>query len=309
MVRRREFVKAGAALAAGDAGSERPGADVPTALERGYDVGPGPRVAERLDQGPFGIEQDEGWYTIEATTPSDAPVRNLGLGLVGLHVGGERPRARGPRAAASRSSARSRSWRAAVRGRALHPLRLARRAEPARPPRPAPGLRAHARRGPPPRPRCRPCASSCRTPSTSRAQLALPDFLRDAVPLVTIRSRAAPGPRPRRAALRPPRVPAGLPRAERAAGRGVRRRPARRVRGPDDVRLLGRGAHGRLPEPVPRLPRRAERTFVEMTRLQLEAWKRAPLAVNTQPDISARRQPRGAGPARCARAAGCARTA
>ncbi len=30
----------------------------------------------------------------------------------------------------------------------------------------------------------------------------------------------------------------------------------------------------------------AERTFVEMTTRQLDAWKRIPLAVNTQPDIS-----------------------
>ena len=30
----------------------------------------------------------------------------------------------------------------------------------------------------------------------------------------------------------------------------------------------------------------AERTFLEMTRRQMAAWKRVPLAVNTQPDIS-----------------------
>jgi hypothetical protein len=33
-------------------------------------------------------------------------------------------------------------------------------------------------------------------------------------------------------------------------------------------------------------PLTAERTFVGMTRQQMEAWKRVPLAVNTQPDIS-----------------------
>src|SRR4029077_20323897 len=38
---------------------------------------------ERLNQGPFGIEQDLGWQTILFTTPSEKPLRNPGLGLVG----------------------------------------------------------------------------------------------------------------------------------------------------------------------------------------------------------------------------------
>ena len=38
---------------------------------------------ERLDQGPFDIDQDEGWRTILFTTPSEKPIRNPGLGLVG----------------------------------------------------------------------------------------------------------------------------------------------------------------------------------------------------------------------------------
>src|SRR4051812_44751293 len=42
-----------------------------------------PAVADRLDQGPFGIAQDEGWYTVATTTASAAPVRNFGVGLVG----------------------------------------------------------------------------------------------------------------------------------------------------------------------------------------------------------------------------------
>src|SRR5207245_91639 len=72
-MRRREFVKAGAALSMlGQAH-----------LWEGYDFGPGPRAPDRLDQGPFGIEQDEGWYTIETTTFSREPLRNFGLGLVG----------------------------------------------------------------------------------------------------------------------------------------------------------------------------------------------------------------------------------
>ena len=78
---RRQFVKAGAALAA--VGPALAQAEVRPHLWQGHDFGPGPSVAERLDQGPFGIEQDEGWYTIATTTPSDGRVTNPGLGLVG----------------------------------------------------------------------------------------------------------------------------------------------------------------------------------------------------------------------------------
>src|SRR6185295_14984279 len=83
-IRRREFVKAGGAALAALSGSPRETrADVPSHLWQGYDFGPGPHVADRLNQGPFGIEQDEGWYTILTTTASTAPIRNFGLGLVG----------------------------------------------------------------------------------------------------------------------------------------------------------------------------------------------------------------------------------
>lgn len=37
----------------------------------------------RLNQGPFDIDQDEGWQTILFTTPSDKPLRNPGFGLLG----------------------------------------------------------------------------------------------------------------------------------------------------------------------------------------------------------------------------------
>jgi hypothetical protein len=38
---------------------------------------------DRLEQGPFDIDQDEGWLTTLFTTPSEKPLRNPGLGLVG----------------------------------------------------------------------------------------------------------------------------------------------------------------------------------------------------------------------------------
>src|SRR5258706_15548485 len=73
MTGRREFIKSGAAL---------------SLLSRVGEVGaapppPAPIAADRLDQGPFGIDQDEGWYTVATATPSSAPIRNFGPGLVG----------------------------------------------------------------------------------------------------------------------------------------------------------------------------------------------------------------------------------
>ena len=58
-------------------------ADVPDHLWQAYDFGSGPKVADRLSQGPFPVEQDEGWRTLATTTPSAQPVRNFGLGLCG----------------------------------------------------------------------------------------------------------------------------------------------------------------------------------------------------------------------------------
>src|SRR5258705_8605199 len=44
---------------------------------------PPPSTGDRLDQGPFDVDQDQGWLTVLFTTPSETPQRNPGLGLVG----------------------------------------------------------------------------------------------------------------------------------------------------------------------------------------------------------------------------------
>src|SRR5438093_8282444 len=67
---RREFLKAGAMLSIlpgvrASAAKGPPGA--PDDRPPAPDESPAPVVAERLDQGPFGIEQDQGWYTIATT--------------------------------------------------------------------------------------------------------------------------------------------------------------------------------------------------------------------------------------------------
>ena len=82
-MRRRDFVKIGALLA-GASSLLRPQmwADVPDHLWEGYQFG-SPQVANRLDQGPFGIDQDQGWFTIFATQPSRDHIRNFGAGLIG----------------------------------------------------------------------------------------------------------------------------------------------------------------------------------------------------------------------------------
>ena len=82
-MRRRDFVKTGFALAADiSVVPPRMWADVPDHMWEGYDFR-GPPVTTRLDQGPFGISQDEGWFTIFATQPSRNHIRNFGTGLVG----------------------------------------------------------------------------------------------------------------------------------------------------------------------------------------------------------------------------------
>src|SRR4051812_7975965 len=48
-----------------------------------HELRPPPSTGDRLDQGPFDIDQDQGWLTLLFTTPSEKPQRNPGQGLVG----------------------------------------------------------------------------------------------------------------------------------------------------------------------------------------------------------------------------------
>src|SRR6267142_5414015 len=80
---RRNFIKAGAAVTMLNSLGVGNAQDVPIHNWDRYGFGSGPAVSDRLNQGPFGIEQDEGWYTVLVTSQSDKAVRNYGLGLVG----------------------------------------------------------------------------------------------------------------------------------------------------------------------------------------------------------------------------------
>src|SRR4030095_15878176 len=80
---RRNFIRAGAAATMMSGFSAANAQGVPSRSWHDYNLVSGPAVSDRLNQGPFGIEQDEGWYTVLVTSPSNKPIKNYGLGLVG----------------------------------------------------------------------------------------------------------------------------------------------------------------------------------------------------------------------------------
>ena len=284
MVRRRDFVKAGAAAAAIAALPQRADADVPVHLWQGYDFGPGPRVADRLNQGPFGIDQDEGWFTVETTTASDAPVRNFGLGLVG-YTWEENGPALAVRAGKQRLEDAVESLAGLPFVDVLY-IRCDWRDVQNRPGRldlgPVWGLTFDAAKRHGLRVGFRVQLSN---PEIQPAKLALPDFLQGKVPLVTLRP-----PRPGMPARVEPRY--DHPEFQ-AAFQELDQLLASRFDGDPIVEFMdlmmygfwGEGHTSDYANPFPD-PLTAERTFVGMTRQQMEAWKRVPLAVNTQPDIS-----------------------
>jgi len=123
-------------------------------------------------------------------------------------------------------------------------------------------------------------------PEFQPKQIALPDFLHDRIPLVNI------GGIPRRG-----NVQYVEPRYDhpefRQAFTELNHLLAEQFDGNPLVEWMdimqygfwGEGHTSNLPNPFPDYAT-AERTFLEMTAEQLDAWKKTPLAVNTQPDIS-----------------------
>jgi hypothetical protein len=281
---RRDFVRTGAALALASALPGRSEADVPTHLWEGYDFGPPPRVLDRLNQGPFGIEQDDGWYTVFSTTASTEPVKNFGLGLVGYTWEENGP------ALAVREGRESLA--SAVEKLASLPfvdvlyIRCDWRDVQSRPGRldfnPVWALTLDAARRHGLRVGFRVQLSN---PETQPARLALPDFLQAKVPLVTIR-RPVPG--------SPERVEPRYDHPEfQRAFRELNELLAASLDANDlveymDLMMYGFWGEGHTSDYASPFPDylTAERTFVEMTVRQMETWKRVPLAVNTQPDIS-----------------------
>jgi hypothetical protein len=245
--------------------------------------------SDTLDQGPFGIEQDEGWLTALACLPTEAPVRNPGLGLVGYawEEGGPSLAARKGGESLERHVENLASlpfvdvlyircdWRDVQQrpGRLdLAPVwRLAREAAKQH------GLRFAFR-------------VMMSNTVGQPGRLAIPDFLQERVPAPVI----GRGPlHPDDARHVEWREPAYYHPAFQAAFRELNELLAAELDNDEYVEFAdlmmygfwGEGHTHTFPPPFPDYAT-ARDTFLAMTALQLETWKRVPLAVNTQPDIS-----------------------
>src|SRR5882724_11951097 len=278
-MRRRDFLKAAVFMPAVAT------ADVPAHLWQGYDFSPGPPVQQRLNQGPFEIDQDEGWQTILFTSPSEKPQRNPGLGLVGYawEENGPSLAARAGRETLEQHVEKMASlpfvdilyircdWRNVQKqpGRLdLDPIwALTLAAAKQR------GLRVAFR-------------IQLSNPGFQPEQLALPDFLRSKVPLVKI------GKIPENNAAEYVEPRYDHPEFQKAFAE-LNQLLAAQFEGNSLIEWMdlmqygfwGESHTSDYPNPFPDYVT-AEKTFVSMTARQLDTWKKTPLAVNTQPDIS-----------------------
>ncbi len=279
-VARRAFLGASASVAVAAATS------VPAHRWDAYDFGCFPSAPDRLDQGPFDIDQDAGWRTLITTTPSSAHIRNYGLGLVGYTWEENGPSILARKGVQTLQQAVEDlaslpfvdvlyirfDWRnvQSKPGRLdLHPvwdltLDAAKRH----------GLRFAFR-------------IQLSNPEFQPQEIALPAFLRDKVPLAKIGKMRRHG----------HEVEFVEPRYDHPAFQSAFRELNELLAARFDTEPLlewmdlmqygfwGEGHTSNLPNPFPDFLT-AEKTFLKMTRLQLDVWKRTPLAVNTQPDIS-----------------------
>jgi hypothetical protein len=282
-MQRRTFIKAGAALAVSTAVAETKAQEVATHNWDNYDFGSGPPVTERLNQGPFGIEQDQGWYTILVTSQSSKPVKNYGLGLVGYtwEEGGPSLAARAGTETLEQHVEKIASlpfvdvlyircdWRdvqSAPGKLNLNPIfKLTFDA-----------ARRHNLR----------VAFRIQMSNTEGQpnRLALPDYLQKQIPLVKIGKTygaKADFVEPR---YDDPRFQAAFRELNELLVAEFDHDPVMEFVDLMMYGFWGEGHTSNLPNPFPDYLT-ASKTFLEMTKLQLESWKNVPLAVNTQPDI------------------------
>ncbi|HZE71568.1 MAG TPA: hypothetical protein VE135_18845 [Pyrinomonadaceae bacterium] len=281
---RRNFIKAGAALSMLNGCGALSAQQVPSRTWDDRDFGSGPVPADRLNQGPFGIDQDEGWYTVLVTSQSDQPVRNYGLGLVGYswEEGGPSLAARQGTETLEKHIENLSSlpfvdvlyircdWRdvqTAPGKLNLHPV-FKLTLEAAKQHKLGVAFRIQM--------------SNTEFQPT---RLALPDFLQKKVPLVKIGKTYGSD------------FQFVEPRYDHSAFQSAfRELNELLVAEFDDHPLMefvdlmmygfwGEGHTSNLPNPFPDYLT-AEKTFADMTQIQLGLWKKVPLAVNTQPDIS-----------------------
>lgn len=286
-MRRREFVKTSLGLtAAGTVASGRIWADVPDHLWEDYKFAP--PVSNRLDQGPFGIEQDEGWFTIFVTDPSREHIRNFGTGLVGytweengpslrvmcgeqkLEEAVEKMAAlpfvdvlyircdwRDVQSSPGKLSL-SPVWEATFDSAKRHNLGV--------------GFRIQLS-----------------SPNIQPQKLSMPDFLHGKVPVVNIGGSKS---REHNTSFDFYEPRYDSPEFQKAFTE-LNELLAQRFDGNPQMEYMdlmmygfwGEAHTNDLPHPFPDYLT-AEKTFVHMTQLQMDAWKRTPLAVNMEPDIS-----------------------
>lgn len=260
-------------------------ADVSTRAGQDSDISFGPSAKERLNQGPFDIDQDQGWQTVLFTTPSERPIRNPGLGLVGYtwEESGPSLAARAGRETLEQHVEKISSLpfvdvlyiRCDWRNVQSRPGRLdldpvwALTMDAAK----RKGLRVAFR-------------IQLSNYSFQPEQVALPPFLRERIPLVKI----GPIPGHSDARFQEPRY--DHPEFQKAFAELNDLLAAEFESNPliEWMDLMqygfwGEGHTSNFPSPFPDYVT-AERTFVNMTARQLNTWKKTPLAVNTQPDIS-----------------------
>jgi hypothetical protein len=286
-MRRRDFVKKGALLA-GASSLLRPQmfADVPDHLWEGYPFG-SPQVANRLDQGPFGIDQDQGWFTIFSTQASREHIRNFGAGLVGYtwEENGPALGVQCGRETLEQSVEKMASlpfvdvlyircdWRDVQTGPGkltLSPVwditfDAAKRHNL------GVGFRIQLS-----------------SPNIQPQKLSMPDFLHHKVPVVNIGHKS----KEHQAGFdfREPRYDS--PEFQKAFAELNNLLSAKYGDNQQleymDLMMYGFWGEGHtndIPGPFPDFLT-AEKTFMRMTQLQIDTWKKTPLAVNTQPDIS-----------------------
>jgi hypothetical protein len=264
-------------------------------LWEGYNIDSPFSARGRLDQGPFDIDQDEGWQPVLFTTASDKPLRNPGLGLLGYtwEEGGPSIAVREGRQTLEEHVEKMASlpfvdvlyircdWRNVQRqpGKLdLDPvwnltIDAARRH----------GLRVAFR------------IQSSNTVFQPQ-QLALPEFLRSRIPMVKIGPMGKYGDQDHSfsagasAEWVEPRY--DHPEYQKALSE-LSRLLADRFDGDPLIEFVdmmhvgfwGEGHFGGYPSPFPDFET-AQRTLNNMIQMQLTTWKKTPLAMNTQPDIS-----------------------
>jgi hypothetical protein len=286
-MRRRDFVKKGALLAgAGRLLRPQMWADVPDHLWEGYPFG-SPQVANRLDQGPFGIDQDQGWFTIFATQASRDHIRNFGAGLVGYtwEENGPALGVQCGRETLEQSVEKMASlpfvdvlyircdWRDVQTGPGkltLSPV-WDLTFDAAKRHNLGVGFRIQLS-----------------SPNIQPQKLSMPDFLHDKVPIVNIGHKS----KEHQAGFdfREPRYDS--PEFHKAFAELNNLLSAKYGDNQQleymDLMMYGFWGEGHtndIPGPFPEFLT-AENTFIRMTQLQIDTWKKIPLAVNTQPDIS-----------------------